>query len=331
MLKKIESLFPSLDKALEKRLSSSEKNNLFEQLNTYWENINHGDYERWHSSINAFKQSEKIIKNNWQVRDGKLNFSSNSRIKDDELIIDALQGFMPWRKGPFSIGDIHIDTEWRSDWKWQRIAPHVQNLKGRRILDVGCGNGYFGYQMLASGAEFVLGVDRMLLFAMQHQLLHQLAGATNNWVLPLRLEDLPSSLINFDSVFSLGVLYHCKNPVEHIQLLKHRLHSKGEMILETFILPSNGTNRSDELSVDRYARMRNVYSIPNLNRLIEWVEEAGFNNIRVVDICRTSIAEQRTTEWMNYESLPEALNQKDLTLTIEGHPAPIRVLLIATA
>ncbi len=40
----------------------------------------------------------------------------------------CLQTFIPWRKGPFELFGIYIDSEWRSDWKWQRVAPHLSDL-----------------------------------------------------------------------------------------------------------------------------------------------------------------------------------------------------------
>ena len=48
--------------------------------------------------------------------------------------------FHPWRKGPFNVFGVAVDTEWRSSLKWNRIAGHV-NLRERRVLDVGCGGG----------------------------------------------------------------------------------------------------------------------------------------------------------------------------------------------
>ena len=63
-----------------------------------------------------------------------------------------LHALQPWRKGPFSLFGVQIDTEWRSDWKWNRVAPHLSPLAGRRVLDVGCGNGYYGWRMCAAGA-----------------------------------------------------------------------------------------------------------------------------------------------------------------------------------
>ena len=42
---------------------------------------------------------------------------------------DLLMQLHPWRKGPYHLYDIHIDTEWRSDWKWNRLIPHIKPLK----------------------------------------------------------------------------------------------------------------------------------------------------------------------------------------------------------
>lgn len=75
-------------------------------------------------------------------------------------IRSALEELIPWRKGPYWIHGIHIDTEWRSDWKWERILPHIAPLADRLILDVGCGNGYHCWRMLGEGAKRVIGIDR---------------------------------------------------------------------------------------------------------------------------------------------------------------------------
>ncbi|MDC0949104.1 DUF1698 domain-containing protein, partial [Gammaproteobacteria bacterium] len=54
----------------------------------------------------------------------------------------ALEELRPWRKGPFCFGDFPLDAEWRCDRKWQRLARQV-DFAGRRVLDIGCGNGYY--------------------------------------------------------------------------------------------------------------------------------------------------------------------------------------------
>ena len=56
---------------------------------------------------------------------------------------------------------------------------------------------------------------------------------------------------------------------------------------------------------------------------------AGFTDVRCVDQSRTTVEEQRATQWMRYQSLPEFLDPHDPTRTIEGLPAPLRATLVA--
>lgn len=252
-----------------------------------------------------------------------------------------LQQLMPWRKGPFQIGSsqissseqsqpIVIDTEWRSDWKWQRVAPHLGNLKGRRVLDVGGGSGYHGWRMAGAGAETVIIVDPSCLFYHQFMAIRHFIGATDDYrthYIPVGLEALPEHSQLFDTVFSMGVLYHRQSPFEHLQLLKGQLVKGGELILETLVI--DGDANTVLVPHDRYAQMNNVYFLPSVAALIGWLEKAGFTEVRCVDMAVTSTDEQRKTEWMTYHSLADFLDPNDPTKTVEGYPAPQRATLIA--
>lgn len=246
------------------------------------------------------------------------------RIANGSDLLDALQAFKPWRKGPWQFGEIHIDTEWRSDWKWARVAPHLPDLQGARILDVGCGNGFFGWQMLDAGARAVVGIDPTLLYCLQHLVVTRLKPAANNFVLPLTLEESPPCAC-FDVTFSMGVIYHRRDPADHVQRLASSLRPGGTVVLESLIV------HGDEslYPTGRYARMRNVPVVPSIRTLEAWLHEAGFGSIRVVDITTTTFDEQRTTPWMPFESLREALNPEDQSRTVEGHPAPVRAVVLA--
>jgi tRNA (mo5U34)-methyltransferase len=248
-------------------------------------------------------------------------------VKDLPLVKKSLMRLHPWRKGPLELGGIHIDTEWRSDWKWNRIAPHL-DLRGQCILDIGSGNGYFGLRMLGAGAKLVVGVDPTLVFVMQWLAMQKFAPALHNYVLPAGIEDLPTETGGFDSVFSMGVLYHRRKPVEHIEQLKALVRPGGQLLVETLILEGEG-NRLLEPE-GRYARMRNVHAIPTLDGLLGWMEEAGLPDARVLDISKTTTAEQRSTEWMTFESLRECLDRENPDLTVEGHPAPVLAALLVT-
>lgn len=244
-----------------------------------------------------------------------------------EGVENLLRNLMPWRKGPFSLYDIEIDTEWRSDWKWDRVLPHISSLAGRMILDVGCGSGYHMWRMIGAGAHFAVGIDPMQLFLCQFEAVRKLLGGDQRaHLLPLGIEQLPE-LAAFDTVFSMGVLYHRRSPLDHLYQLKNQLVSGGELVLETLVVAG------DALQVlvpgDRYAQMRNVYFIPSTEALKAWLEKCGFVDVRIADISVTSLEEQRRTSWMTSESLAEFLDPNDPSKTVEGYPAPQRALLIA--
>jgi len=239
-----------------------------------------------------------------------------------------LRNLMPWRKGPYSLYGVNIDTEWRSDWKWERVLPHISPLAGRTVLDVGCGSGYHMWRMIGAGARLVVGIDPMQLFLCQFEAVRKLLGGDQRaHLLPLGIEQLPE-LKAFDTVFSMGVLYHRRSPLDHLYQLKNQLVSGGELVLETLVI--EGDDHQVLVPGERYAQMRNVYFIPTTGALKTWLEKCGFTDVRIADYSVTSTDEQRRTDWMTSESLAEFLDPNDPGKTVEGYPAPLRAVLIAT-
>ncbi|ATJ83788.1 tRNA 5-methoxyuridine(34)/uridine 5-oxyacetic acid(34) synthase CmoB [Halomonas beimenensis] len=250
-----------------------------------------------------------------------------SRRRQGENLLRALA---PWRKGPYRLGGVHIDTEWRSDWKWQRVAPHLAPLSGRRVLDVGGGNGYHAWRMAGAGASFVLVIDPSPRFYWQFQAVRHFVGDADGGAvhfLPVGIEDVPEDLAFFDTVFSMGVLYHRPSPLEHLAQLRAALRPGGELVLETLVVEGDATTVL--LPGDRYAAMPNVYFLPSSAALCTWLERGGFENVRVVDEADTPLDEQRATDWMTFQSLADFLDPDDPTKTREGHPAPRRAVVIA--
>lgn len=242
---------------------------------------------------------------------------------------EVLFGLMPWRKGPFDLFGIHLDAEWRSDLKWDRIIGGISSLEGRDVLDVGCGNGYYMLRMLGQGANRVVGIDPSPRFVVQFELLKKLvASPLPADVLPIRAEQLPGQTPLFDTAFSMGVLYHRRDPLSHLRELYKVLKPGGEFILETLIIEDN--DDACLVPEERYAQMRNVWSVPSLELLRKWIGQAGYQDISVIDVNKTSTQEQRQTPWMQFQSLSHFLDPSDPTKTVEGYPAPVRAALRAT-
>ncbi len=239
----------------------------------------------------------------------------------------ALNALLPWRKGPFQIGSTLIDTEWRSDWKWQRVKPHLHDLSNRTVLDIGCGNGYHLYRMIGDGASFALGVDPTMLFNYQFGLMQNIATENHCHLLPLRSEQLPPFAC-FDTVFSMGVLYHRRSPIDHLTELLSFLRPGGQLVLETLIIEGGETTML--IPADRYAKMANVWCIPSPAMLEVMVSKVGFVDVTTVDVTTTTTEEQRATEWMKFHSLADFLDPADASKTAEGYPAPVRAIITAT-
>lgn len=287
-----------------------------------------GDLPGWKASLAKLPEvSTHTIELNDCVRIGS---SEDCDETTRAAIKVALQELIPWRKGPYFIHDIHIDTEWRSDWKWDRVLPHLAPLKDRLILDVGCGNGYHCWRMLGAGAKRVIGIDPSPRFIVQFHMVKHFAGAHHPVdVLPLGIEDLPEKLQAFDTVFSMGVFYHRRSPMDHLLELKNALRPGGQLVLETLVI--EGGLGDTLLPEGRYGMMNNVWFLPSCDTMLSWLRKMGYQNPRVVDVCPTTTEEQRATDWMRFHSLPEFLHPDNSQLTIEGHPAPIRAVFVAEA
>jgi tRNA (mo5U34)-methyltransferase len=278
----------------------------------------HGDLPRWLAALDALPDlhPEQVLLTDRVTVDGATGNAARERLRE------ALMELHPWRKGPFRLFGVEIDTEWRSDWKWRRVLPHLAPLTGQRVLDVGCGNGYFGWRMLEAGARQVVGVDPTLLFCLQHQAINAYVGSSANLVLPLRFEELPT--VTFDSVFSMGVLYHRRDPLEHVARLFGHTRPGGQVVLESLVVEGPEPLYPRE----RYARMRNVWCVPTPSLMADWLRQAGFTDVRLVDLTPTTPEEQRATPWMRFESLGHALSADGRT-TVEGYPAPVRAITVA--
>ena len=285
----------------------------------------YGDLAQWRQ---ALAQLPQIIPTYIDLKRGVTIGATGDSNSDVLIAIEQhLRTLMPWRKGPLTIHGIHIDSEWRSDWKWQRLLPHIQPLAGKQVLDVGCGNGYHCLRSYGEGAKRVIGIDPSPRYIVQFYMIKHFIGAIPVDVLPVGIESLPTKLQAFNTTFSMGVLYHRRSPIDHLKQLKDTLKPGGQLILETLLVEGKlGTVLVPE---KRYAMMNNVWFLPSPDTLISWLHKCGFKNPRLVDINKTSTKEQRQTQWMTFHSLTDFLDPQHKDQTIEGHPAPLRGIFLA--
>jgi tRNA (mo5U34)-methyltransferase len=279
-----------------------------------------GNATRWLEALAALPE---VLEGRGRINDGGIILEGAELDKAGlEQLKAALFGLCPWRKGPFDFFGVHIDTEWRSDVKWNRIVKHASDLKNRYVLDVGCGNGFYMMKMAEQQPKLVLGVDPMSIFVAQFAAANKYLKLPSTFLLPLGFEALPEKMQAFDTVFCLGVFYHRKSPFDFLNSLKEYLRPGGELIFETLTIA--GDKNTVLVPEDRYAKMRNIWFLPSELAMEHWLLKAGFTDVRLVDSSITTIHEQRATEWMTNESLADFLDPINPSFTVEGLPAPVR-------
>ncbi len=236
-------------------------------------------------------------------------------------IYETARAMKPWRKGPFKLFDIYIDSEWRSDIKYNLLAPHL-DVEGRDVADVGCNNGYYMFRLLKKRPASITGFDPSPLFRTQFDFLDRFVQSGIVYEL-LGVEHLPFYPKKFDTIMCLGVLYHRSDPVATLKSLAKSLHKGGELFLDTFYI--EGEEPVALCPARSYSKIPNVHFVPTVRALQNWCEKAGFKNFEILAKKPTTFEEQRKTEWIEGESLEDFLDPLDCSKTIEGYPAPKRV------
>lgn len=320
--------YSGFEKAAAKTALAPWAGELYKQAQTVIDECNHGHLGMWLEAIDALPE---INLSSTDIAADTIRAGLPEDCDDAcrEKLYECLQKLRPWRKGPFDICGMQIDTEWRSDWKWRRLKDHIQPLKDRLVLDIGCGSGYHTWRMAGAGAKLAVGIEPYKVFVMQYWAMRHFLQNDSAWVLPLGIEDMPEQMRAFDTVFSMGVLYHRKSPMDHLLEISGMLRPGGELVLETLVV--EGDENTVLVPEGRYAKMRNVWFLPSVPALEKWLRKLGFTDVRTVNVNKTSTEEQRTTDWMRWESLKDYLHPDDPEKSFEAYPAPRRAITLAIA
>lgn len=285
-----------------------------------WKNV-----EPWYLQL---QEACKIEKSDLEIDYGDwFSVGKKEDLTDEEyeVIVETAKKLIPWRKGPFKVFGLEIDSEWQSNIKYNLIRPYF-NLKDKVVADIGCNNGYYMFRMLEDKPKRLIGFDPSPLTLHQFEFINHFVKSDIVYEM-LGVEHLEFYNHKFDFIFMLGVLYHRPDPVGTLKSLARGLNSKGEILIDTFMIDGE-----DEICLTpnkRYSKIPNIYFIPTIPALKNWLERAGFENIEVLATTVTTSEEQRKTEWSFDQSLEDFLDENDKTKTVEGYPAPKRVYVKA--
>ncbi|PHO08626.1 tRNA 5-methoxyuridine(34)/uridine 5-oxyacetic acid(34) synthase CmoB [Malaciobacter canalis] len=285
-----------------------------------WKNV-----KPWYEQL---KQIHSIKKDNIDIENSdwfSVGKKEDLTKEEFELIQKTAKTLIPWRKGPFKIFGLEIDSEWQSNIKYNLIRPHF-NLKDKVVADIGCNNGYYMFRMLEDKPKRLIGFDPSALTMLQFDFINHFAK-TDIIYEKLGVEHLELYNHKFDFIFMLGVLYHRPDPVGCLKSLAKGLNKNGEILIDTFMI--DGEQEVALTPNKRYSKIPNIYFIPTIPALKNWLIRAGFEQIEVLAVTTTTSEEQRKTQWSFDQSLEDFLDKDDNSKTVEGYPAPKRVYVKA--
>jgi tRNA (mo5U34)-methyltransferase len=160
----------------------------WKNIKPYWEAI---------ASLPSFKLAEVNLADTVTIKfEGKLSEA------DEAYIYETAKLMHPWRKGPFQISTTHIDSEWRSNLKYNLLRPHF-NLKDKVVGDIGCNNGYYLFKMMEDEPKRLVGFDPSAVTYCQFKFLNHFIGSNITYEL-LGVEHVQYYEHKFDVLFCLG-------------------------------------------------------------------------------------------------------------------------------
>jgi tRNA (mo5U34)-methyltransferase len=124
------------------------------------------------------------------------------------------------------------------NFKWQEIKPFVpEDLRGWRVLDVGCNAGFYSFELARRGAS-VLGIDVDAHYLAQARwAARQLGLEAQVEFREMQVYDLARESESFDLVWFMGVFYHLRYPLLALDLLAAR--TGRIMMFQTLTMPGD--------------------------------------------------------------------------------------------
>lgn len=246
---------------------------------------------------------------------------------DQALVRRTMRDFMPWRKGPFNVFGVEIDSEWQSQRKWNRVLPALPDLTDKIVADIGCNNGYYMFRMAPHRPKYVVGFEPFLQHYYCFKTLNYLAGLENLCIELMGVEEISLFPASFDVIFLMGIIYHRISPVEMLRDIRNAMRPGGTLILESQAIP--GENPVALFPESRYAKVPGTYFVPTAACVKNWLTRVGFTEVELFCSHPMSSEEQRKTEWMTFESYSDFIDPQNPALTVEGYPAPLRIYVKA--
>ena len=191
-----------------------------------------------------------------------------------------------------------------------------EDLSGKRVLDIGCNDGYFTFLAEERGGE-VVAIDCWPRRGFE--LAHELRGSKAEFRHMTVYAVSPETLGYFDVVFFFGVCYHLKKPMLALERIASVTNEQA--IIESEITVSRDL-ASSSLSVfysqDQLLGDMTNWWVPTVTNLLETAQAAGFPRAELVSTYDRTRGVVRCLKGPRTSG--KALNE-DLIITLDAPPA----------
>jgi tRNA (mo5U34)-methyltransferase len=169
--------------------------------------------------------------------------------------------------------------------------PIPEDLRGKRVLDIGAWDGWYSFEMERRGAE-VLAIDNW-----DNPLFHQARAMLNSRVEYRQIdmyELTPERVGRFDIVLFLGVLYHLKHPLlalERVCALTTEMAAVDSFILREEHRPGERVDQRPVMEfyeTNEFGGQTDNWVAPSLACLQAFCRTAGFARVELRNVLEHS-------------------------------------------
>ena len=161
------------------------------------------------------------------------------------------------------------------DWKLSHLPKRYD---GKRVLDIGCADGFYSFDAESKGAKEVVMIDHVIR---PTRILMQELLETNVKFILSKTDDFTTNISGkFNSILFMGVLYHLRYPLLGLENAISMLNDNGEFYLETLI-DENVKTCSMQFIEGDFGGASNNWWNPSVSCVLALMRSAGLHNVQM--------------------------------------------------